>query len=126
MTRKSENPLSRIKERDVMTDCKRLLRLLTSARKLHYVRLNVTPMVIGTGRFKRYVPNPEMIGLPDILAWIKNGPCIAIELKRPVGGKLSDGQKEFQQSLEYLGHPYHVVTSMKQLETILASYGCCL
>ena len=112
------------KECDVLIDCKRLLRLLGNQGKLHFVRINVSPTVIGTGRTRRYIPNPDMVGMPDIIIWLKDGPFLCVELKRPGVGKLSQGQMNLKSRLENLGHQYHVVTSLKELECLLASFGC--
>lgn len=64
--------------------------------------------------------------MPDLLIWVTGGPCLCVEVKRPHGGVMSDGQKRFQEGIERVGHIYRVVRSFKEMEILLAEFGCTL
>lgn len=62
----------------------------------------------GIGAFK---------GIPDRIA-IKNGRVILLEIKKP-GGKLSEHQQRFKESMERAGGEYYVVRSLEEIMKIL-------
>lgn len=56
-------------------------------------RINTGCFVVGEGRNKRYIKTAEK-GTCDFEGYDNKGRFCAIECKRPVGGKLSEAQKE--------------------------------
>ncbi|WP_158302933.1 VRR-NUC domain-containing protein [Syntrophus aciditrophicus] len=59
-------------------------------------------------------------GSPDLLIFLKNGRCAHIEVKNEKG-KQNEAQKEYEQAVTDLGHDYHVVRSVEQVEQLLNS-----
>ena len=56
-------------------------------------RINTGCFVIGTGRNRRFIKTAEA-GTCDFEGYDNTGRFVAIECKRPVGGRLSPAQKE--------------------------------
>jgi len=56
-------------------------------------------------------------GIPDIVA-IRKGRVIFLEIKKP-GGKLSEHQQRFQETMERAGGEYYVVRSLEEIIRIL-------
>jgi hypothetical protein len=94
--------------------------------KLHYVRMNVSPIIVGAGSSRKYIPNPDMVGISDLQVWLPGGVHLSIECKRAKGGVLSPGQRSFKARLDGLGHHYFVVKSCAELEVILRKFNCTL
>lgn len=113
-----------IKEADVLSELKWLLTILQNQGKLKFVRINVSPIIRGSGVTKVFLKNKEMVGLPDLMIWMKAGPCLCVEVKRPRKGVQSPEQKKFQMDLQALGHVYRIITSFKEMELLLAEHGC--
>jgi len=57
-------------------------------------------------------------GIPDIIA-IKNNRVLFLEIKKPVGWKQSDYQKQFQADIEEHGGEYYLVKSLDDLVKII-------
>lgn len=66
----------------------------------------------------------RVAGVPDLIVFVQ-GKVIGLEVKRPaikgicVKGVVSPEQKEFGKRMTELGHEYHVVYSVKEVEDIL-------
>lgn len=110
----------KVKEADVLRQVKQLLGLHVQRKNLIFKRINVGPKIFGQGRFSA---NFEMVGMPDLLVWIKNGPCLSWELKAPKAGRQSPQQKRFQEDLESVGHTYQIIRSLQEAELALAVLG---
>ena len=67
------------------------------------------PILQGLGAFK---------GVPDRIA-IKDGRVLFLEIKKPVGWKQSDKQKEFQANIEKEKGEYYLVRSLEDIIKIL-------
>ncbi|MBA7548816.1 hypothetical protein ES705_41284 [subsurface metagenome] len=67
------------------------------------------PILQGLGAFK---------GVPDRIA-IKDGRVLFLEIKKPVGWKQSDKQKEFQANIEKEKGEYYLVKSLEDIIKIL-------
>jgi len=90
----------KISENDVKRQIKQLLSL---KGYFHF------PLTAGIGSYK---------GAPDIIA-IKNNRVLFLEIKRPVGGKQSDYQKQFQADIESKGGEYYLIRSIEDLVKII-------
>lgn len=110
----------KVKEADVLRQVKQLLGLHAQRKSLIFRRINVGPKIFGQGRFSS---NFEMRGMPDLLVWIKNGPCLSWELKAPKRGRQSPDQKAFQKDIEEVGHTYTLIRSVQEAELALAVQG---
>lgn len=67
------------------------------------------PLTAGMGSYK---------GIPDRIA-IKNGRVLFLEIKKPVGWKQSDEQKDFQANVEREKGEYYLVKSLEDIMNIL-------
>jgi len=56
-------------------------------------------------------------GIPDMIA-IRKGRVIFLEIKKP-GGKLSEHQQRFKETMERVGGEYYVVRSLEEIIKIL-------
>ena len=111
-------------EAELLTACKRVLRLFASHGVLTWRRIHVMPIAVGAG-LKRFRKNHDMAGMPDLLVWIKGGPCVSIELKQRKG-KQRDEQMAFQSELTRVGHPYWIVRSLDEFIDVLKRYNVAL
>lgn len=107
-------------EARLLIQCKHLLRMLENQGKISFVRLNVSAIPVSGG--ERFRPNPDMVGCPDLIVWIKDGPSVCIELKRP-GGRLSAAQTTFGTRLMAIGHRYSVITTFDDFVATLKFFG---
>jgi len=67
------------------------------------------PILQGLGAYK---------GIPDIIA-IKNNRVLFLEIKKPLGGKQSDYQKQFQADIEGQGGEYYIIKCLEDLIKII-------
>lgn len=104
----------------LLRQCKYLLRILAAEGVLTWRRIHVTAVPIGG--LKRFRRNVDMAGMPDLIVWIKGGPCVSIELKS-LSGRQRDDQKAFQDELTKVGHPYWLIRRAQELDEILQGYG---
>lgn len=80
------------------------------------------PIAVG-GRTKKFFrPNNDMRGMPDLVVMLKSGKTLWVETKSDMG-RLSEHQKKFMAEMNELGHHYHVVRSIFDLESILLNQG---
>lgn len=112
-----------IKEAHVLREFRYVLDLLQTRGSLFYMRCNVSPIIRGSGENKTFHPNPDMEGAPDLMIWIKGGPMVCLEVKRPRGYRLSEAQKRFKQRIESVGHVWCVLTSFGELRELLGRYN---
>jgi len=66
-------------------------------------------LLAGLGAYK---------GIPDIIA-IKNNRVLFLEIKRPVGWKHSDPQKQFMKDIEEYGGEYYLIKCLEDLIRII-------
>lgn len=83
-----------------------------SLKRYCFWRNNSGALKTEKGGFIRF----GAVGSPDICL-IKDGIFFGIEVKRP-GGKMSDGQIEFQKKCLEAGGRYHVVTSLDDVRAL--------
>lgn len=102
----------KVLEAQVLKPILQVLAIYEARGKLFYKRLNTGPVVRGnfrkgTGRFTR---NPAT-GISDIVIWIKGGPFVCAEIKRPKG-RPSPDQLDFRFNVERVGHVYVIWDSV--------------
>jgi VRR-NUC domain len=98
-----------MKESLIVTAIQQYLQLLENQGKLVYQRNNSGSTKIGNN-FIRF----GKTGSPDLYVFLPNGKTLMIEVKNDKG-KLSEGQKEFQEKITNLGHEYIVVRSLDEV-----------
>lgn len=97
------------RENDVLRACLELLRV----RRIFCWRQNQGAIPLGDGRFRKFV---GMKGVSDILAVLPpGGRLLAVETKRPDGGRLTDDQRAFLEAVCAAGGLALVVDDVAQL-----------
>lgn len=93
-------------------------------RHIWHMRCNNSAGKAQSGLFMRsFTCNGHPVsGVSDIYA-VKDGKSIWIECKRPVGGKLSEGQRRFLDAMNRNGAVGIVVNGIESLESQLAEAG---
>lgn len=109
-----------IKESTVLKQVEEWLYL----HKIWHMRCNNSAGKAQSGMFMRSFTccGHAVAGVSDIYA-IKEGVSIWIECKRPVGGRLSEGQRKFLDAMNRNGAVGIVVNSIESLETQLKEAG---
>lgn len=92
--------------------------------KIWHMRCNNSAGKAQSGMFMRSFTccGHAVAGVSDIYA-IKDGVSIWIECKRPVGGRLSDGQRNFLDEMNRNGAVGIVVNTIESLENQLKEAG---
>ena len=92
-----------------------ILQWLEMQKDLTVIRFNAIGIPLGeTGKFRPI----RMKGVSDLICCVR-GKFLAIEVKREKGGKLSDYQKAFLQTVEDVGGRAIVATSLDEvIETV--------
>ena len=95
-----------------------------SLRRIWHMRCNNAAGKAQSGQFLRtFTCNGHAVtGVSDIYA-VKDGVSIWIECKRPVGGKVSEGQKRFLDAMNRNGAVGIVVNGIESLEAQLKEAG---
>ena len=81
--------LKKITEKEVVKQVKQVIK----ATGIKLQRINTGCFVIGTGRNRRFIKTADA-GTCDFEGYDNIGRFVAIECKRPSGGRLSPAQKE--------------------------------
>ena len=103
-----------ISESEVVQQVKQIIKV--TGLKLQ--RINTGCFQIGEGRNRRYIKTADA-GTCDFEGYDNKGRFVAIECKRPVGGRLSPAQKERIADINQKGGVAFVATSGEQaLETL--------
>jgi len=101
-------------EKDVIQQVKQVIKL--TGIKLQ--RINTGCFVVGSGVNRRFIKTAEA-GTCDYEGYDKHGRFIAVECKRPKGGRLSPAQKERIEDINEKGGLAFVATSGQEvLETL--------
>ena len=101
-------------EKDVIQQVKQVIKL--TGIKLQ--RINTGCFVVGSGANRRFIKTAEA-GTCDFEGYDKHGRFIAVECKRPKGGRLSPAQKERIEDINEKGGLAFVATSGQEvLETL--------
>lgn len=95
-----------------------------TVRHIWHMRCNNSAGKAQSGQFMRsFTCNGHAVsGVSDIYA-VKDGISIWIECKRPVGGRLSDGQRNFLDAMNRNGAVGIVVNGIESLESQLKDAG---
>jgi len=62
-------------------------------------------------------------GVADLVIVLPGGQVRFLELKREVGGTLSENQRAFRTACEANGSPYEVATTPEEVEAVLRGWG---
>ena len=101
-------------EKDVIQQVKQVIKI--TGIKLQ--RINTGCFVVGSGANRRFIKTAEA-GTCDFEGYDKHGRFIAVECKRPKGGRLSPAQKERIEDINEKGGLAFVATSGQEvLETL--------
>ncbi|ERF61782.1 hypothetical protein HMPREF0860_1567 [Treponema socranskii subsp. socranskii VPI DR56BR1116 = ATCC 35536] len=113
------NALRDVPESEVVREVKEVIRI--TGLKLQ--RINTGSFAIGEGRAKRFVKTAEA-GTLDFEGYDNFGRFLAIECKRPVGGRLSDAQAARIGDINRKGGVAFVVISGNEALEKLREAGC--
>lgn len=80
------------------------------------------PVLRGQGKKKFATPNTDMLGMTDLMVFLKGGKTLHIECKSEKG-VLSLYQKAWREDLTEMGHEYHIVRCLDELIEILSAHG---
>lgn len=111
--------LKNIRESQVVKEVKAVIHITG----LKVQRINTGCFKIGSGRKKRFVKSAEP-GTCDFEGYDNKGRFLAIECKRPVGGKLSAAQEERIRDINSKGGVAFVVTSGEEALKKLRENSC--
>ena len=108
-----------IPENVVIAEVKEIIK----ATGIKLQRLNTGCFVIGTGRNRRFIKTADA-GTCDFEGYDNQGRFVAIECKRPSGGRLSPAQKERIADINRKGGVAFVVHSGEEALQKLKEKGC--
>ena len=110
----------KIREAEILRQVEEWLTL----RRIWHMRCNNSAGKAQSGQFMRsFSCNGHAVnGVSDIYA-VKGGTSIWIECKRPVGGKVSEAQRNFLDAMNRNGAVGIVVNSIESLESQLREAG---
>ena len=111
--------LNKITEKEVVKQVKQVIK----ATGIKLQRINTGCFVIGTGRNRRFIKTAEA-GTCDFEGYDNIGRFVAIECKRPTGGRLSPAQKERIADINRKGGVAFVVHSGEEALEKLQQRGC--
>ena len=86
-------------------------------------RINTGSFQIGAGQNRRYIKTAEA-GTCDFEGYDNKGRFVAIECKRPTGGRLSPAQRERIEDINAKGGVAFVAHSGEEAFDKLKQYGC--
>ncbi len=110
------NPMT---EREVVKEVKQVIR----ATGIKLQRINTGCFTTGEGKNRRYIKTAEA-GTCDFEGYDKAGRFVAIECKRPHGGRLSPAQKERIADINQKGGVAFVVHSGEEALKLLREHSC--
>ena len=99
------------------------VKAIIKATGIKLQRINTGCFVIGTGRNRRFIKTAEA-GTCDFEGYDNIGRFVAIECKRPSGGRLSPAQKERIADINRKGGVAFVVHSGEEALQKLKEKGC--
>ena len=115
----TEQILKTIPESAVVDEVKKIIK----ATGLKVQRINTGCFQIGAGQNRRYIKTADA-GTCDFEGYDNKGRFVAIECKRPVGGRLSPAQKERIADINRKGGVAFVVHSGEEALQKLKEKGC--
>ena len=111
--------LKKITEKEVVKQVKQVIK----ATGIKLQRINTGCFVIGTGRNRRFIKTADA-GTCDFEGYDNIGRFVAIECKRPSGGRLSSAQKERIDDINAKGGVAFVAHSGEEALKQLQERGC--
>lgn len=99
------------------------VKAIIKATGIKLQRINTGCFVIGTGRNRRFIKTADA-GTCDFEGYDMHGRFLAIECKRPVGGKLSPAQAERIADINKKGGVAFVAHSGEEALKQLQERGC--
>ena len=99
------------------------VKAIIKATGIKLQRINTGCFVIGTGRNRRFIKTADA-GTCDFEGYDNHGRFLAIECKRPVGGKLSAAQKLRIDDINAKGGVAFVAHSGAEALEKLKQHGC--
>ena len=111
--------LNKITEKEVVKQVKQVIK----ATGIKLQRINTGCFVIGTGINRRFIKTADA-GTCDFEGYDNKGRFVAIECKRPVGGRLSPAQKERIADINRKGGVAFVAHSGAEVLKQLQERGC--
>lgn len=113
------NPLANIPESQVIADVKAAIKVCG----IKLQRINTGCFTVGAGSNRRFIKTADA-GTCDFEGYDKHGRFVAIECKRPVGGRLSDAQKQRIDDINTKGGVAFVAHSAAEALEILRDNDC--
>ena len=111
--------LNKITEKEVVKQVKQVIK----ATGIKLQRINTGCFAIGTGVNRRFIKTADA-GTCDFEGYDNTGRFVAIECKRPSGGRLSPAQKERIADINRKGGVAFVVHSGEEALKQLQERGC--
>ena len=111
--------LNKITEKEVVKQVKQVIK----ATGIKLQRINTGCFVIGTGINRRFIKTADA-GTCDFEGYDNKGRFVAIECKRPSGGRLSPAQKERIDDINAKGGVAFVAHSGEEALKQLQERGC--
>ena len=99
------------------------VKAIVKATGIKIQRINTGCFVIGTGRNRRFIKTADA-GTCDFEGYDNHGRFLAIECKRPVGGRLSPAQAERIADINKKGGVAFVAHSGAEALEKLKQHGC--
>ena len=99
------------------------VKAIIKATGIKLQRINTGCFVIGTGRNRRFIKTADA-GTCDFEGYDNHGRFVAIECKRPSGGRLSPAQKERIADINRKGGVAFVAHSGDEAYLQLVARGC--
>ena len=99
------------------------VKAIIKATGIKLQRINTGCFIIGTGRNRRFIKTADA-GTCDFEGYDNIGRFVAIECKRPTGGRLSPAQKERIDDINAKGGVAFVVHSGEEALQKLKEKGC--
>ena len=99
------------------------VKAIIKATGIKLQRINTGCFVIGTGRNRRFIKTADA-GTCDFEGYDNHGRFLAVECKRPVGGKLSPAQEARINDINRKGGVAFVAHSGEEALKKLQEYSC--
>ena len=99
------------------------VKAIIKATGIKLQRINTGCFVIGTGRNRRFIKTADA-GTCDFEGYDNHGRFLAVECKRPVGGKLSPAQEARINDINRKGGVAFVAHSGEEALKKLREYSC--
>lgn len=115
----TKEQLKAVPESQVIDEVKQIIK----ATGIKLQRINTGCFVIGTGANRRYIKTADA-GTCDFEGYDAHGRFVAIECKRPVGGKLSPAQKWRIDDINAKGGVAFIAHSGDEALRELQLHGC--